>query len=152
MLIAYNGPAVSAVPTCLLLAPAGEGFFPVREVAEKVAGRNGIRLIQVNADEGFQEFVPREVLEAVRRSDMVIGDITGLLPNVLFELGAAHALRKELLIVAQKAENIPLDLASQRVVFYKPGSDQVQLESFMDYWMRESLSRAAAAPASRITY
>jgi hypothetical protein len=48
----------------------------------------------------------------------VIADISGRNPNVLYELGIAHTLAKPVLILSREPSDIPIDLASRRVILY----------------------------------
>jgi hypothetical protein len=67
-------------------------------------------------------------------------DITGRNPNVLYELGIAHTLAKPVLILSKEAADIPIDLATRRVILYgQSGKD----------W-REDLAHKIAAAVARI--
>ena len=55
----------------------------------------------------------------IRRADVVVADITGSNPNVFYELGLAHALGKEVLIVAQGVERPPFDVSTARLLRYE---------------------------------
>ena len=59
----------------------------------------------------------------VRPADFVIADITGRNPNVLYELGIAHTLAKPVMIISRDAADIPIDLATRRVILYGHNSE-----------------------------
>ena len=44
-----------------------------------------------------------DIWQAINAADFVIADITGRNPNVLYELGLAHALAKPVLILSRNA-------------------------------------------------
>ncbi len=71
---------------------------------------------------GDDLFTPTDILDdiwqAINGADFVIADITGRNPNVLYELGIAHALAKPVLILSRNAEDIPIDLSTRRVILY----------------------------------
>ena len=51
-------------------------------------------------------------------SQIVIADLTGRNPNVLYEVGLAHCLGKPVIFTSQNREDVPFDLYTRRVVFY----------------------------------
>jgi nucleoside 2-deoxyribosyltransferase len=76
---------------------------------------------------GDDLFSPTDILEDIWQSlnaaDFVIADITGRNPNVLYELGIAHTLAKPVLILSKEAADIPIDLATRRVILYGQKAD-----------------------------
>lgn len=76
----------------------------------------------VQATRGDDLFTPTDILDdiwqAINAADFVIADITGRNPNVLYELGLAHALAKPVLILSRDAQDIPIDLSTRRVILY----------------------------------
>lgn len=63
------------------------------------------------------ESVPQEVA----RADIIIVDLTGSDPNVMYEVGFAHALRKPVkLIIQQGSGHIPSDMAGYLYFVYDP--------------------------------
>ena len=75
--------------------------------------------IPLRADELFET---RDVLSGIWKgiceSEIVIADLTGRNPNVLYEVGIAHCLGKPVVFMCQKSEDIPFDLSTRRVVLY----------------------------------
>jgi nucleoside 2-deoxyribosyltransferase len=71
---------------------------------------------------GDDLFTPTDILEdiwqSINTADFVIADITGRNPNVLYEMGIAHTLAKPVLILSRQASDIPVDLATRRVILY----------------------------------
>jgi hypothetical protein len=57
----------------------------------------------------------RKIIEA----RFVIADLTDKNPNVFYELGMAHTLGKEVILVSQKLEDIPFDLRGVRTIIYE---------------------------------
>jgi ribosomal protein S1 len=58
------------------------------------------------------------VWKGIQEAEIVIADITGQNPNVLYELGLAHVIGKRVVLLAQQGENIPADIAYTRQVRY----------------------------------
>ena len=68
----------------------------------------------------------RNIIEGIDRSDLVIAELTGNNPNVLYELGLAHALKKPVIHLTQALEEVPFDLRSYRILVY--GRDFSKIE------------------------
>ena len=60
----------------------------------------------------------RDVIDGIAKCDLVIAELTGNNPNVLYELGLAHALRKPVLHLTQNLDEVPFDLRSYRMIEY----------------------------------
>ncbi len=62
--------------------------------------------------------IVKDIWEYVKKSRVLVADLTGQNPNVFYELGLAHALSKPVVLVAQSLNDVPFDLRSLRVVTY----------------------------------
>jgi nucleoside 2-deoxyribosyltransferase len=76
--------------------------------------------------------------DAIREADLIVADVSRKNPNVLYELGYAHALRKPTLLLLSTDETgeMPFDLAGYQMVIYDPQnlrSLQQQIMRFLDY-------------------
>ena len=60
-----------------------------------------------------------QVTEHLGSADIVIVDLTGLNPNVMYELGVRHASRKPFILMASADQALPFDLLDFRTIFYK---------------------------------
>jgi hypothetical protein len=91
----------STGPTCFVLMP----FLPELNyfflyVSDHLERRHGI--VCRRADQRFStKPVLEKIVEQIRAADIVIADCTGNNPNVLYELGIAHALGKDVILVTQ---------------------------------------------------
>ena len=65
----------------------------------------------------------REVVRGIGTADVVVADITGHNPNVLYELGLAHAFRRETIVLKKVADleepDLPADLNQFKVILYQ---------------------------------
>lgn len=59
-----------------------------------------------------------QIIAEIEAADAVVADITGLNPNVMWELGYAHALGKPVVILNQDVHNSPFDIRNHRQVIY----------------------------------
>ncbi|MFX0098068.1 MAG: hypothetical protein ACFFCS_00695 [Candidatus Hodarchaeota archaeon] len=55
----------------------------------------------------------------INKAEIVIAELTGRNPNVFYELGIAHSLRKYTILITQDLEDVPFDLTSLRIIDYK---------------------------------
>ncbi len=71
------------------------------------------------ADEDNQQNILADIVKPIYSADIIIADLTGLNPNVMYELGIAHALRKKTIIITQDDLNcLPFDLKQYRARNY----------------------------------
>lgn len=49
---------------------------------------------------------------------MLVAELTGRNPNVLYERGLAHALRKPVVLVSSNEDDVPFDVRHVRVIYY----------------------------------
>lgn len=54
----------------------------------------------------------KHIEKCINEADFCIADITGNNPNVLYEVGLARGLRKELIVICQNRNEVPTDLKS----------------------------------------
>ncbi|HEY0321111.1 MAG TPA: hypothetical protein VGC66_09175 [Pyrinomonadaceae bacterium] len=58
------------------------------------------------------------ITQAILMSDLVVADITGSNPNVFYELGVAHTVGCDVILLSQD-QAIPFDITTERTIFYK---------------------------------
>jgi len=75
------------------------------------------------------------IWEQVLRADLIIADLTGRNPNVFYELGYAHALHKNSILITQSIEDVPFDLRHRQMIRYAatPKGYQALKESLKNY-------------------
>lgn len=60
-----------------------------------------------------------DIAKSIKRSRLIIADLTGKSPNVFYEVGIAHALNKEVLLMTQSIDDVPFDLRHRRALVYE---------------------------------
>ena len=62
-----------------------------------------------------------QVFKSIKDASLVISDLTGLNPNVMYETAVAHSFGKPTIIIVENDGNtaLPFDLASDRAIFYE---------------------------------
>jgi nucleoside 2-deoxyribosyltransferase len=78
--------------------------------------------------------IVESIQQAIARADLVIVDLTESNPNVMYEMGFAHALRKPVLpIVQQRIGHVPSDIAGYLYLVYDP-SEPDELRHNIQTW------------------
>jgi hypothetical protein len=109
--------------SCFIVMPfSQEWSADVHRILARACEAAGVRPVR-----GDDLFSPTDIIEdiwqSINAADFVIADITGRNPNVLYELGIAHTLAKPVLILSKEAADIPIDLATRRVILYGQKAD-----------------------------
>lgn len=65
-----------------------------------------------------QQNILQDIVIGISNADVVIADLTGLNPNVFYELGLCHALNKKVIIITQDMSELPFDIKSYRANAY----------------------------------
>ena len=91
-----------------------------------------------------QQNILRDILERIDKSELIIADLTNGNPNVFYELGLAHALRKPVILLTQDIEGVPFDLKSYRLLeysthFYKIRDAKEKLTRYADGFLKKSI-------------
>jgi hypothetical protein len=107
---------------CFVLMPFGGEFDSIYKHCIQAA-MTELSWLCARADEIHKASeVIDQIWENILRADLVIADLTGRNPNVFYELGYAHALNKNTILLTQSIEDVPFDLKHRRLVSYLPTS------------------------------
>ena len=82
--------------------------------------------------------IAQQIRSEIVRAKIIVADITGSNPNVLYELGFADGKEKDPIILNQDPEASPFDLAAQRQLKYGVDNEHHFRENFKK-WMRMAL-------------
>ena len=66
----------------------------------------------------YQEGILERIYRQIELADIIIADMTGKNPNVLYEVGYAHAKGKLTILLTSNADDIPFDLKHRRHIVY----------------------------------
>lgn len=67
----------------------------------------------------FEGTILDNVYSQIARADIIVAEMTGRNPNVFYETGYAHALGKTVILLTQRAEDIPFDLTQYPHIVYE---------------------------------
>jgi hypothetical protein len=66
----------------------------------------------------FQETILERIYNEIHKADLIIADMTGKNPNVFYEVGYAHALGKNVILLTKNSDDIPFDLKHYPHIIY----------------------------------
>lgn len=89
-----------------------------RYVLIKMAAERSGYLCHRSDERFFTGDILTEIQKDIRAADIVIADISGNNPNVCYEVGFAHALKKPVILVAESTEGILFDIRNMRHIIF----------------------------------
>jgi hypothetical protein len=103
---------------CFHLCPFMEPFDTIyRDHISKTAKKSGFTIER--ADEIFGTgLIVEDIWQAIVTASVVIADVTGRNPNVMYEIGMAHTVGKPVVIMTQDLNDVPFDLRNYRCTIY----------------------------------
>jgi hypothetical protein len=117
---------------CFVISPIGSDGSPERErsdgVLEFIIGRAAgeLGLTAVRGDQLAEpgQITP-QVVDHVLGARAAVADLTGLNPNVFYELAIRHTARLPVALIAERGCELPFDIAQMRTIFF----DSTKLKS-----------------------
>jgi nucleoside 2-deoxyribosyltransferase len=103
---------------CFVMMPFSEGFNEIyRMLISPAVEGNGLSVLR--ADElSNPGFIVEQIRTAIQQSRVCVADLTGLNPNVMWEVGYASSNNKPLIMLAAEGTRLPFDISHQRILFY----------------------------------
>ncbi len=88
------------------------------DVIRPVCAESGIQAYRAS-DIYRPGIVLQSIIQGLAESSIIIAEITPVNPNVFYELGYAHGLRKPVILLAERDTSLPFDISGYRVIFYE---------------------------------
>ncbi len=105
-----------------VMMPFASEFDEVYKTLQETSEKLILRCLR--ADDVWQhDVVIQDVVSLIHRSRIVICDCTGRNPNVFYEVGIAHMLGKDVILIAQNSNDIPFDLRHLRFLTYQNNNE-----------------------------
>lgn len=114
---------ITALETCFVLMAFRKELDDIyQEIILPVfdEGRFGLRCYRADEIYGTSSIM-QDVWKAIRGARLIIAELTGRNPNVLYELGISHVLRKPAILLTQTMDDVPFDLKHLRCIVYSLG-------------------------------
>jgi hypothetical protein len=112
-----------SIKTCFVIAPISEESSEIRKRSDKILKHIILPTVEkfdYKAIRGDQipepGLITNQVIQYTVECDLVIADLTGLNPNVFYELAIRHAIQKPYIQIIEKGGEIPFDLFATRTV------------------------------------
>jgi len=117
--------------TVFVLMPFASDFDPVFAAIKRTLEGPELLLHCYRADEVYKpEAIIESILRGIVTAELIVADVTGRNPNVFYELGIAHVVKDNCIILTQTMDDVPFDLRHLRCIVYEntlKGGEQLRL-------------------------
>lgn len=124
---------------CFIITPIGSSndaiFRHINGVIQSVIrpvlkdyGFSDVRAAHEISDPGS---INNQLVNRIVDDDLVIANLTGKNPNVMYELCLRHAVAKPVIHICEEGTNLPFDIKGERTIFYTNdmyGSEELKTE------------------------
>lgn len=110
--------------TCFVITPIGDDSAPIRRHIDGIIDQAIIPAIgeEFNVKVAHREYeigsINDRVIQNVYSTDLVIANLTGLNPNVMFEIAIRYSFGKPAIVIAEKGTKLPFDIVDENTIFY----------------------------------
>lgn len=109
---------------CFVISPIGDPDSDIRAEADWVL----YQMIKPTLEPEFEvtradafakiHVISNEVINSIRKADLIVADMTGHNANVFYELAIAHAYHRAVVPLIREGERIPFDTAPMGTIIY----------------------------------
>jgi hypothetical protein len=102
-----------------VLAPFSEPFNTIFRDHIKPVVEQGSAFTCIRADDIYDNKpIIEDIWKSISEARIVVAELTGRNPNVFYEVGVAHTVGKEVILVTQSMDDVPFDLRHLRCIVY----------------------------------
>lgn len=129
---------------CFIITPIGDSASDtfrmakgvIESVIKPVLNQNGYDDIKPSYEINQTGMINTQIISRIMDDDLVIANLTGNNPNVMYELCLRHVTAKPIIHICQSGTVLPFDIKDNRTIFYKDdmlGAHELmsKLESFV---------------------
>lgn len=127
---------------CFVIMPFGIGFDDLYEKVY-VPAIQSQGLSPLRADEIYDnQPIIRDITQSIHHAKVILADVTGRNPNVNYELGIAHALKKEVILLTAEKNDVPSDYHHWRYLQYS--REAIDWNQTLSQQLQSTLQRVLA--------
>ena len=140
--VLHEQPRHSEPRTALLLLPFDEAHEHLRRFLSRELESQGVRVLTLDRMLTPGARRANAIAEGIREAGLIVADVTNANPNVMYELGYAHALKKPTIILCESEASrfVPSDLSSFLYLTYDKRHLEalgLPLERFLREYVKE---------------
>jgi hypothetical protein len=111
---------VTTGDTCFVMMPFSDPLGKHYELIYKPAiVRAGLTPVRADSDIFGTGKIIDQILSGILAAKVLVAELTGRNPNVFYELGLAHALKKPVVLISADEQDVPFDVRHIRVIGYE---------------------------------
>jgi hypothetical protein len=104
--------------TCFVVMPFEALFKAMYDQVIRPAVED-LNILCIRGDEIYsKQSIVSDIWKTLRECRFVVAELTGRNPNVLYEIGLAHAIGKPIILLTRNEDDVPFDLKGLRYTFY----------------------------------
>jgi hypothetical protein len=114
-----KGVTVQATDSCFVMMPFVEplgGYYTT--VYQPAIDKAKLKAVRADAEIFGTGKIIDQIWAGIHSARVLVAELTGRNPNVLYELGIAHALHKPVVLVSSNEDDVPFDVRHVRVIYY----------------------------------
>src|SRR5262245_20229677 len=104
--------------TCFVVMPF-DALFEVQydRVIRPAIEQTGLKCVR--GDEIYSHpSVIHDIWHSLRKARLVVAELSGRNPNVMYEVGLAHAIGKPVVLLTRNKNDVPFDVGALRYLYY----------------------------------
>lgn len=133
---------------CFMITPIGESGSEIRGKADGVISavirpiveKFGYTLICPH-EMAKNGSITQQIIEEILKDELVVANLTGLNPNVMYELAIRHATKKPVITISENSTKLPFDIYNERTLFYEDNMSYVNI-------LRQELEKMIKEPSN----
>lgn len=110
---------------CFVITPIGDDGSPTRRATDGLLGaivRPTLEAMGFDVEAAHEiaesGAITAQIVERLVSVDLVVANVTGLNPNVMYELAIRHARGTPVVVLAERGTKLPFDVSADRAVFF----------------------------------
>ncbi len=112
---------VKATDSCFVMMPfAGALGSYYEKIYKPAIEKAGLKPIRADSEIFGAGKIMDQIWVGINAAKVLVAELTSRNPNVFYELGLAHALKKPVVLVSSNEADVPFDLKHIRVIIYDP--------------------------------